>query len=76
MTDKWIPYTTSPVKGNQFTIKGLELGKAYQARIRTVNQGAHSRWYYLKSNLLAAETLSKLIPCLESIKKLNIFSCS
>jgi len=57
MTDKWIPYTTSPVKGNQFTIKGLELGKAYQARIRTVNQGAHSRWYYLKSNLLAAETL-------------------
>merc|ERR1719317_1541233 len=54
--DKWTPYTSNPVKGNEFTVKGLERGKSYQARIRTVNHGAKSRWYYMNKNFLMCAT--------------------
>jgi len=68
-TDKWVSYSNGPIRGNRFSVRGLELGKSYQARIRTVNTGSYSRWLYCKKNLLAAATAIipefKLTPELE-----------
>lgn len=58
-SERWTLWTDGAIKGTSCVLRGLNDGASYHIRMRSVNRGARSKYYYYNELMTAREILSK-----------------